>query len=158
MRPKKIILLVDSDTPSGSAMAYALHIRGFDVLTACNADEALDMFWSRHTDIVLVQTWLPRGTDGFALVERMKSKATFIPAVLLGTKSELSAAHVADALLWSETPMEGLVEQIKRLTARKRGPRKGFGRKTAQGERTGPQGREELLLNAKPGPWGQQGR
>jgi DNA-binding response OmpR family regulator len=61
------------------------------------------------------------------LVERLKQIASHVPMILLGDPQKMSGEmHSADALLAKKncSPQE-LLERIKVMSARKRGPRKG---------------------------------
>ena len=65
--------------------------------------------------------------NGCQLVERLKQIASHVPMILLGDPQKMAGEmHSADALLAKKncTPQE-LLERIKVMSARKRGPRKG---------------------------------
>ncbi len=65
--------------------------------------------------------------DGSETVKRLKEIAGFVPMILLGDQQAMAGQiHVADALLAKKqcSPQE-LLERIKVMSARKRGPRKG---------------------------------
>jgi DNA-binding response OmpR family regulator len=61
------------------------------------------------------------------LVERLKQIASHVPMIVLGDPQRMAGEmHAADALLAKKncSPLE-LLERIKVMSARKRGPRKG---------------------------------
>ena len=65
--------------------------------------------------------------NGCQLVERLKQIASHVPMILLGDPQKMAGEmHSADALLAKKncSPQE-LLERIKVMSARKRGPRKG---------------------------------
>jgi DNA-binding response OmpR family regulator len=65
--------------------------------------------------------------NGCQLVERLKQIASHVPMILLGDPQKMAGEmHAADALLAKKncSPQE-LLERIKVMSARKRGPRKG---------------------------------
>jgi DNA-binding response OmpR family regulator len=65
--------------------------------------------------------------NGCQLVERLKAIASHVPMILLGDPQKMAGEmHAADALLAKKncSPQE-LLERIKIMSARKRGPRKG---------------------------------
>jgi DNA-binding response OmpR family regulator len=65
--------------------------------------------------------------SGSQLVERLKQIASHVPMILLGDPQRMAGEmHAADALLAKKncSPQE-LLERIKVMSARKRGPRKG---------------------------------
>jgi len=65
--------------------------------------------------------------NGSQIVNRLKQIASHVPMILLGDPQTIGGQiHVADALIAKKhcTPQE-LLERIKIMSARKRGPRKG---------------------------------
>jgi DNA-binding response OmpR family regulator len=65
--------------------------------------------------------------NGNQLVDRLKRMAPHVPMILLGDPQRMgSEMHAADALVGKRScsPQE-LLERIKLMSARKRGPRKG---------------------------------
>jgi CheY-like chemotaxis protein len=74
--------------------------------------------------------------DGTQLVSRLKQIAQHIPMILLGDPQKMGGdLHAADALVPKRncTPQE-LLEKIKTMSARKRGPRKGSVRVAPEAE------------------------
>jgi CheY-like chemotaxis protein len=74
------ILLVEDDAGVQSLAAAVLRRAGYDVLTACNAGEALAIAERSPVDLVLTDVVLP-GASGFTLVDRLEA-AGRLPAVL----------------------------------------------------------------------------
>ncbi len=72
-----------------------------------------------------------RGMSGLhQLIRRLKQMAAHVPMVLMGDPQKMEGQiHGADALVAKKTctPVE-LLERIKVMSARKRGPRKGMQR------------------------------
>lgn len=132
MRPKKIVLCVESDENNLSVLKFMLETNGYAVATALNAEEAVAHFRNGLPDLALVAFDLP-GTDGEALVRNLKGLAACVPAVLMGDQKHLEGKlHQADAFVWKERVSAcELLECIRQKSARKRGPRKGMHRMTA---------------------------
>jgi CheY-like chemotaxis protein len=65
--------------------------------------------------------------NGNQLVDRLKQIAPHIPMILLGDPQKMGCEmHAADALLAKKNcSAQELLERIKVMSARKRGPRKG---------------------------------
>jgi len=126
MRPKKVILCVDDNEQELSVLTFMLATNGYRVLSALNGQEAIGMFSATIVDIVLADFAMPQ-MDGNQLVGRLKQSAPHIPMILLGDPQKMSSdAHVADALLPKKScSAQELLERIKLMSARKRGPRKG---------------------------------
>ncbi len=132
MRPKKIILCVDDNEQELSVLKFMLATNGYRVVSANNGQEAIGIFADTAVDLVLSDYAMPQ-MSGDQLVIRLKQIASHVPMILLGDPQKMGdTLHGADALLPKKTcsPHE-LLERIKVMSARKRGPRKGAQRVTA---------------------------
>jgi CheY-like chemotaxis protein len=126
MRPKKIILCVDDNEQELSVLKFMLATNGYRVVSATNGQEAIGIFAEMAVDLVLTDFVMPQ-MNGSQLVDRLKQIASHVPMILLGDPQRMSGEmHAADALLAKKScsPQE-LLERIKVMSARKRGPRKG---------------------------------
>jgi CheY-like chemotaxis protein len=131
MRPKKVILIVDDNEQELSVMSYLLDIHGYCVMPMASGDEALMIFSGTLArggviDLVIADFAMPQ-MNGSQLIARLKQIASHIPMILLGDpKAYAGQIHSADALLSKRlTTPEELLQRIKIMSARKRGPRKG---------------------------------
>jgi len=127
MRPKKVILCVDDNEQELSVMKFMLTTNGYRVLPATNGQEAIAIFASTpQIDLVLTDSNMPQMT-GNQLVERLKRMASHVPMIVLGDAQAMnSEIHTADAMLARKNcSSQELLERIKVMSARKRGPRKG---------------------------------
>jgi len=131
MRPKKVILCVDDNEQELSVLAFMLATNGYRVLAALNGQEAIEMFAATTVDLVLADFAMPQ-MNGNQLVNRLKQTASHIPMILLGDPQKMgSDIHAADALIAKKNcSAQELLERIKVMSARKRGPRKGSVRTT----------------------------
>jgi len=135
MRPKKVILCVDDNEQDLSVLKFMLATNGYRVLSANNGQEAVGIFAENLVDLVLTDFAMPQ-MNGDQLVEQLKQIAAHVPMILLGDPQKMSGQmHSADALLAKRTcsPQE-LLERIKVMSARKRGPRKGMQRLASPAE------------------------
>ncbi len=135
MRPKKVILCVDSNEQDLSVLKFMLTTNGYRVLSAGNGPEAVGVFSENSVDLVLANFSMPQ-MDGDQLVGRLKQIASHVPMILLGDPQKMNGQiHRADALLSKKacSPHE-LLERVKVMSARKRGPRKGMHRVTHEAE------------------------
>lgn len=135
MRPKKVILCVDDSEQDLSVLKFMLSTNGYRVLSATNGQEAVSVFSENMVDLVLSDFSMP-GMDGDQLVSRLKQIGAHVPMVILGDPQQMNGRiHRADAVLAKKTcsPQE-LLERIKVMSARKRGPRKGMQRLVAGSE------------------------
>lgn len=135
MRPKKIILCVNDNEQELSVMSFMLNTNGYRVVSATNGQEAIELFSGMQVDLVLADYSMPQ-MNGNQLVNRLKQIASHVPMILLGDPQAMNGQiHVADALLAKKqcSPQE-LLERVKIMSARKRGPRKGAMRHTPVAE------------------------
>ena len=135
MRPKKVILCVDENERDLSVLKFMLETNGYRVMAAANAHQAIGIFSQTTVDLVLTNFAMPQ-MNGAQLVSRLKQTASHIPMILLGDPLKMGdQLHGADALIARKncSPQE-LLERIKIMSARKRGPRKGSTRLTHAAE------------------------
>lgn len=126
MRPKKIILCVDDNEQDLSVLSFMLSTNGYRVIPAVTAEEAIEIFATSQIDLVLADFAMPQ-MNGVQLVKRLKQMGGHVPMILLGDPQTMSTdIHAADAMLAKKncSPLE-LLERIRIMSARKRGPRKG---------------------------------
>ena len=126
MRPKKVILCVDDNEQDLSVLKFMLSTNGYRVLSASTGQEALAIFQENPVDLVLADFVMPQ-MNGDQLVSKLKQIASHVPMILLGDPQKMNGQiHAADALVAKKScsPQE-LLERIKVMSARKRGPRKG---------------------------------
>ena len=126
MRPKKVILCVDDNEQDLSVLKFMLATNGYKVVSAATGQEAIIIFGDIQVDLVLANFGMPQ-MNGKELVDRLKQVAGHIPMILLGDPQKMgSEMHGADALLAKKNcSAQELLEKIKVMSARKRGPRKG---------------------------------
>lgn len=130
MRPKKMILLVEPNEQIRSVRTFLLETRGYDVARVESATQAL--VWLRNAqpysvDLLLTELVMMLGEmDGNELVRRAKQLHPNLPTMIVSaTITSYDRAGRADGFLpkGSCSPAE-LLERIKVLVARKRGPKK----------------------------------
>ena len=128
MRPKKTILCVDDNEQVLSVRTFLLETRGYRVIAVPSPQEALDTIANSlpgSLDLLLCDLVMPR-MDGNELVRRAKELHPTLPAMIVsGTVTAYDRAGRADVFLpkGACSPVE-LLERIRILVARKRGPRK----------------------------------
>jgi two-component system response regulator CpxR len=125
MRPKKTILCVDDNEQILSVRKFLLETRGYRVIAARSGEEALEAFRQGNIDLVLGDLVMPQ-MDGNEMVRRMKEISPEVPMILIsGSVKIFERANRADAFLpkGACTPVE-MLERIRVMIARKRGPKK----------------------------------
>jgi two-component system response regulator CpxR len=125
MKPKRTILCVDDHEQSLSIRKVMLETRGYRVIACASGEEALELFRKGGIDLVLTDLVMP-GIDGTKLVEAIKAISPQTPAILLSGKVKIYDRDTqADIFLpkGMYAPME-LLERIRLLLVRKRGPKR----------------------------------
>jgi CheY-like chemotaxis protein len=124
MKPKRTILCVDDNEQSLSIRKILLETRGYRVVTSLNGEDALARFRRGGIDLVLSDLVMP-GLDGAKLIEAIKAISPRTPAILLSGKVRIYDRDTqADVFLPKGTHVPAdLLERIRMLLVRKRGPR-----------------------------------
>jgi CheY-like chemotaxis protein len=128
MRPRKTILCVEDNEQVLSVRKFLLETRGYRVVAAATAAEAMEYLERAaqgSVDLLISDVIMPV-MDGNELVKRAKQMHPCLPTLLVsGTVSNFDRAAAADAFLpkGACTPAE-MLDRIRILVARKRGPKK----------------------------------
>src|SRR6202000_1565852 len=128
MRPKKTILCVDDNEQVLSVRTFLLETRGYRIIAANTAQEALEVLERSlpgPLDLIRCDLLMPQ-MDGNELVRRAKQLHQGLPAMIVsGTVNAFDRALHADVFLpkGASSPAE-MIERIRVLVARKRGPKK----------------------------------
>src|ERR1700722_759364 len=128
MRPKKTILCVDDNEQVLSVRTFLLETRGYRVVTATTAQEALEVLERSlpgTLDLIFCDLLMPQ-MDGNELVRRAKQLHPGLPAMIVsGTVNAFDRALHADVFLpKGPSSRAEMIERIRVLVARKRGPKK----------------------------------
>jgi two-component system, OmpR family, response regulator CpxR len=125
MRPKKVILCIDDSEQSLSIRKFMLETRGYRVLSVASGREALDIFQQGSIDLVLTDLVMPE-MDGAEVIRVLKQLSPETPMILISGKVKLYDKDTqADVFLPKGTyPAVELLEKIRLLLIKKRGPRK----------------------------------
>jgi len=132
MKPKRTILCVDDNEQSLSIRKVLLETRGYRVLAYTDPQQALDRFSQGGVDLVLTDLVMP-GVDGSKLIRGIKHLSPETPAILLSGKVKIYEQETnADAFLAKgmDVPVD-LLERIRVLLIRKRGPKRSQNRAQA---------------------------
>jgi two-component system response regulator CpxR len=123
MRPKKIILIVDADPEQLSIRSFLLRTRGYRVIAVASAPAAIAIFTGGQAEIVLAELALS-GMDGNALIGCLKEISPSTPMILTSDSVRAGErAHRADRFLSKGHTSADLVECIRIMSQRKRGPK-----------------------------------
>ena len=126
MRPKKVILCIEDNEQSLSIRKFMLETRGYRVLPATSGREAIELFQQAGAvDLVLTDLVMPE-MDGAEVIRVLKELAPEIPMILISGKVKMYEKGTrADLFLPKGTyPPAELLERIRMLLVKKRGPKK----------------------------------
>lgn len=125
MKPKRTILCVDDNEQSLSIRKIMLETRGYRVVACHSGAEALEAFRRGSIDLVLTDLIMP-GLDGSRLIEEIKTISPQTPAVLISGRVKIYERDTQADLFLPKGMYEPaeLLERIRLLLTRKRGPKR----------------------------------
>jgi hypothetical protein len=122
MRPKKRILLVGASEDRVGVLRFLLFTKGFAACGVLTAAEALGALRAARFNLLLVD--LPLAGAEF-LLDRAHAEDNSLPTLCLvsqgGAHPESCSSY--GLIPWQSFSPENLIERVKILTARKRGPK-----------------------------------
>jgi DNA-binding response OmpR family regulator len=125
MRPRKVVLYVSVSEQEQSVMRFMLETNRYRVLSAASEEQAVSIFINTIADLVLVDYEMGL-ESGNQVTAAMKELAPHVPIILLGDVAVIRGEGIAaDCALPRGIRTCELLERIKVMSARKRGPRKG---------------------------------
>jgi two-component system, OmpR family, response regulator CpxR len=125
MKPKRTILCVDDNEQSLSHRKVMLETRGYRVVSFTRGEEALERFKQGGIDLVLTDMTMP-GLDGPRLIAAVKNLSPQTPAILVSSKVR-THDHDSEADVFLSKGMYApadLLERVRMLLVRKRGPKR----------------------------------
>jgi two-component system response regulator CpxR len=125
MKPKRTILCIDDNEQSLSHRKIMLETRGYRVASFSRGEEALARFSQGGVDLVISDMAMP-GLDGPQLISKIKELSPHTPAILISSKVRIyDHDSQADVFLTKGmySPAD-LLERVRLLLVRKRGPKR----------------------------------
>jgi DNA-binding response OmpR family regulator len=125
MKPKRTILCVDDNEQSLSHRKIMLETRGYRVATFARGEEGLARFLQGGIDLVIADMAMP-GLDGPQLIAKVKEQSPQTPAILISSKARIYN-HDSQADVFLAKGMYApadLLERVRLLLIRKRGPKR----------------------------------
>ena len=80
------VLVVEDDQTLQEVLKYNLSKEGYEVITACDGEEALEAARARQPDLIVLDIMLPK-MDGFEVCRILRKEST-APVLMLTAKSE----------------------------------------------------------------------
>ena len=85
--PEATIVVVDDEHSIRELVSASLHFSGFDVKTASNGTEAIDVITQTNPDIVVLDVMLP-DIDGFTVTRRIRQQGVEAPVLFLTARDD----------------------------------------------------------------------
>ncbi len=79
------ILLAEDDRHTAKLMSIILKNGGYDVANAYDGEEALNLFFNQHFDLVVLDIMMP-GVDGFEVARQVRASDANIPILITTAK------------------------------------------------------------------------
>ena len=151
MRPKKIILCVDHNEQNLAIRSFLLETRGYRVLAATSPHEALERlerFARGEIALLLCDLMMPQ-MEGTELIRRARELQPGLPTLLVsGTVTGFERGCGADVFLPKGACSAGeLLERVRVLVARKRGPKKAVSQSLPTHQVAAPLGASAVLVS-----------
>lgn len=107
------ILIAEDDTQILRILQRAFEREGYDVLSARDGKEALDLAQEKHPDIVLSDVWMPR-MDGAQFVECLRQALPngYTPRVILMSAYDRPAGVEVDAFVAKPFDLTELLDMV----------------------------------------------
>ncbi|GIP24165.1 MULTISPECIES: response regulator transcription factor [Paenibacillus] len=117
------ILIIDDDEKIISMLRRGLAFEGYDVYSASNGAEGLQMMLSADPDLVVLDVMMPQ-VDGFEVCRRIREGGSSVPILMLTAKDEVENRVKgldlgADDYLVKPFALEELLARVRALLRRK---------------------------------------
>jgi two-component system OmpR family response regulator len=84
---KAEILVVDDEQTVRDMICDALNLAGFQSASAANGNSALELLRQKRFDLLVTDINMP-GLDGYALVEKLRTRGDNLPVIFLSARNE----------------------------------------------------------------------
>ncbi len=122
MSDKKKILVVDDEESIHLLYKEEFEEEGYEVTSAINGEEALDLFDKIEPDLVILDINMP-GMDGIEVLRKMKEKRPDIPVILSSAYPEYKqdlASWASDDYIVKSFNLDELKESVRRHISKKK--------------------------------------
>ncbi|MFT4200959.1 response regulator transcription factor [Gordonia sp. (in: high G+C Gram-positive bacteria)] len=83
------VLVVDDEENIRELLSVSLKFQGYEVLTAANGPEAIDICRTTRPDLLVLDVMMP-GMDGFGLLKRLRDDGIEAPALFLSARDSVA--------------------------------------------------------------------
>ena len=119
---KKKILLIEDDAGLRKPLTEKLSQEGFEVLEATDGDLGLELAFSEHPDLILLDIVMPN-MDGIAMAKRLRDDrwGKDVPVIIISNLSgmekveEVLKIGIFDYLVKSDVSLADIVQKVREL-------------------------------------------
>jgi DNA-binding response OmpR family regulator len=121
------ILLVDDDEAVRKLLSFPLERDGYEVVQACDGEEALKRFGDVAVDLVVLDLMLPR-LDGLEVCKQLRAQSSSVPIMMLTARDDeldkvLGLELGADDYITKPFSIREFRSRVRALLRRARAPR-----------------------------------
>lgn len=129
--PEARLLVVDDEPNIVELLSMSLKYAGFDVATASNGRDAVNIAKDFRPDLILLDVMLP-DIDGFGVVRRLRGEGAKVPVLFLtardATEDKITGLTIGgDDYVTKPFSLEEVIARIRIILRRGRGDAAGFG-------------------------------
>jgi DNA-binding response OmpR family regulator len=87
--PRPLVLVADDEDDIRALVCYRMEKAGYDVVSAGDGDEAIELALTRTPDLAIIDVMMPRA-DGYEVTRRLRSEETTkrMPIILLTARAQ----------------------------------------------------------------------
>jgi CheY-like chemotaxis protein len=113
---QKTVLCVDDELIGLRVRKIMLETHGFQVLTASDGKQGIELFDQHDIDLVVLDFYMP-GLNGGEVAAELRRRRPDVPIIFLSAYFSLpsDALEMADAFITKGEPPEVLIEKIEQL-------------------------------------------
>lgn len=114
-RDCKCILVVEDELLIRLALSDGLRDAGYQVIEACNGDEAIEALGSIRCDLVISDVRMPGSLDGIALLAIVRRKFPELPVIIVSGHLRPSAASADGATQFLAKPyaLDAIIQAVE---------------------------------------------
>ena len=120
MAQKKKILIAEDEKSMANALELKLNKSGFEAKAVYDGEQALTALTETNYDLMLLDLMMPK-LDGFGVLEGIKKKNLKVKVIVTSNLSQeedikrAKSLGAVDYIVKSDTPIQAIVEKIKKL-------------------------------------------
>jgi two-component system, OmpR family, alkaline phosphatase synthesis response regulator PhoP len=121
---KHSILVVEDDRSLREGLALNLRLQGYDVLTAANGEQGMQMAFDRRPDLIVLDLMMP-GWSGLDILDELRKRGEQVPVLILSarntTRDKVNGLRIgADDYMTKPFDLPELIARVEVMLRRQR--------------------------------------